>query len=37
MQFSEGLRKLRNTIEKYGILNDDIDHFDETGLQIGIG
>ena len=30
------LRLVRNTIEKYGILDEDIFNFDETGFQMGV-
>jgi hypothetical protein len=29
-------RLVRNTIEKYGIVEDDIYNFDETGFQMGV-
>ena len=29
-------RLVQNTIQKYGILEDDIYNFDETGFQMGV-
>jgi len=35
-QIEGWFRLVRNTIAKYGILQEDIYNFDETGFQIGV-
>ena len=36
MIIRDWFRLVRNTIEKYRILDEDIFNFDETGLQMGV-
>jgi hypothetical protein len=35
-QIEGWFRLVRNTVAKYGILQDDIYNFDETGFQMGV-
>jgi hypothetical protein len=35
-QIEDWFRRVRNTVAKYGILQDDTYNFDETGFQIGV-